>query len=659
MAALGSLVVSLEANTAKFTSAMDKAAYQTEQAMKSMEDDAKTVGSALGAMAVAGTGAMAVMIKSAIDGMDALNDLKDATGASIANISALEDVAVRSGANIDTVGTAMIKFQKVLMDAKPGSQAELGLTALGLRAEELKNMDLGEAMLQYAKAMDQFADDGDKARLMLEQTGKSVRELAPFLKDLAEQEKLIGTVSAEQALEAEKFNKELFNMKKNADDVARAIAGPLITAFNNFMSAQREAKKEGKFGLFTSLQDMGAREDRLKDANFTGTWGAAIGNAGRGVANPAFVKPSVGNVDAPVKTKTAKPEKSEAQKIEENAQRFVAKLKEQAETFGMNGVAVLEYQMALSKFPQVYRDEAIALQKRIDAYKATADEDKAFAAAAERFMADRERDIQRNEANVQAIRVGLMTEVEQQQLAHELIIEELQTFHDAKFENVALANALIEQENTRHQQVLSDMQAARDLQSLGMMGNATDQLLGIMKRSGQEQTALGKAVFLASKAIAVAEILISTEVAAAKAGAQMGIFGMPMAMMIRATGYASAGMVAGMAIADASAEGGYDIPSGTNPITQLHEREMVLPRAQADVIRGLASNGGGGGAPMALTIVNQTSGRIDKVTEQRISPTERALIIQEAVNSTAAALSDPNSRTSRAMGRNYAAPRSR
>jgi hypothetical protein len=350
---------------------------------------------------------------------------------------------------------------------------------------------------------------------------------------------------------------------------------------------------------------------------------------------------------------------TDAQKIEQDAQRFVAKLKEQADTFGMSGAAVLEYQMNLSKFPQVYKDEAIALQQRIDAYKAAADEDKAFADATERFMADREREIQTIEANVARIQISRMTEVEQEQLAHELILEDLQKFHDLKFENVALANAEIEAENERHKQVLTDMQAAHDLQSLGMMGNATDQLLGIMKRTGQEQTALGKAVFLASKAIAVAEILINTEVAASKAGAQMGIFGIPMAMMIRATGYASAGMVAGMAIADASAEGGYDIPSGTNPVTQLHEREMVLPKEQADVIRGLASNGGSGGGPMALTIVNQTSGRIDKVTEQRISPTERAIIIQEAVNSTAAQLSDPNSKTSRAMSRNYATQRSR
>lgn len=268
-----------------------------------------------------------------------------------------------------------------------------------------------------------------------------------------------------------------------------------------------------------------------------------------------------------------------------------------------------------------------------------------------------QRQAAQNAANVENIRFSLMTEVEQENFVHEKRLEDLQKFHDARLENVTQANADIERENARHEQAKRDIQAANEMQSLAMFGNAADQLYGLMQKAGKEQSALGKAAFLASKAIAVAEIILNTEVAAAKAGAQLGIFGLPMATIIRVTGYASAGMVAGMAIADASAEGGYDIPAGVNPMTQLHEREMVLPKEQADVVRGLARNGGGDA--MKLTIVNNTSAPIGRVTEQRISPTERALIIEEAVGATAAQFSDPNSKTSRALSRNYATQRSR
>jgi len=47
--------------------------------------------------------------------------------------------------------------------------------------------------------------------------------------------------------------------------------------------------------------------------------------------------------------------------------------------------------------------------------------------------------------------------------------------------------------------------------------------------------------------------------------------------------------------ATASASGGFDIPAGLNPVTQLHAREMVLPAQHADVIRSLADSQGGAG----------------------------------------------------------------
>lgn len=68
---------------------------------------------------------------------------------------------------------------------------------------------------------------------------------------------------------------------------------------------------------------------------------------------------------------------------------------------------------------------------------------------------------------------------------------------------------------------------------------------------------------------------------------------------------AAFGAVSAYAGKVASAEGGYDIPAGVNPVTQLHEKEMVLPAKHADVIRGMAGDGGEGAAGQpggALTI---------------------------------------------------------
>jgi hypothetical protein len=46
----------------------------------------------------------------------------------------------------------------------------------------------------------------------------------------------------------------------------------------------------------------------------------------------------------------------------------------------------------------------------------------------------------------------------------------------------------------------------------------------------------------------------------------------------------------------AAAEQGYDIPAGVNPVVQAHQKEMILPSAQADVIRSMADGGSAGSA---------------------------------------------------------------
>lgn len=57
-----------------------------------------------------------------------------------------------------------------------------------------------------------------------------------------------------------------------------------------------------------------------------------------------------------------------------------------------------------------------------------------------------------------------------------------------------------------------------------------------------------------------------------------------------------------------SAAGGYDIPSGINPMTQLHQEEMVLPAHIANPLRGALADGGlggaGGGRPAGDVIFN-------------------------------------------------------
>ncbi|MFS2023872.1 hypothetical protein [Massilia sp. CT11-137] len=251
---------------------------------------------------------------------------------------------------------------------------------------------------------------------------------------------------------------------------------------------------------------------------------------------------------------------------------------------------------------------------------------------------------------------SLKTPQEQENAQYANHLKDLQSYRDKELANTIEADQAIEREKQRHAAAIAEMEAANYQQSLSMAGGAADQLYGLLQQSGREQSALAKAAFLASKAIAVAEIILNTEVAAAKAGAQLGVFGLPMATVIRVSGYASAGMVAGMAIAGAREKGGPVWDGGAFLVGEKGP-EIFRPPTHGTIIPN--DKIGGGGGDMKLTIVNNTRAPIGNVTEHRISATERALIIEEAVSATASSLADPNSRTSRAMNRNYSVPRSR
>lgn len=236
---------------------------RVQAGLGSVQSVASKVGGVLGIMGGISVGAFASMVKGSIDSVDALNDIKDATGASIENISALEDVAARTGTEMGTVTTALVKLNGVLKDADPGSKQEAALKAIGLSAKELKDLDPAEALLKTATALQGFADDGNKARIVQELFGKSLKEVAPLLKDLAEQGKLVATVTTEQAEAAEKFNKQLFSLQKNATDAGRSITGALVPALSEgverFLLAQKHAG-----GLLETLA-LYARLDYSKD----------------------------------------------------------------------------------------------------------------------------------------------------------------------------------------------------------------------------------------------------------------------------------------------------------------------------------------------------------------------------------------------------------
>ena len=120
---------------------------------------------------------------------------------------------------------------------------------------------------------------------------------------------------------------------------------------------------------------------------------------------------------------------------------------------------------------------------------------------------------------------------------------------------------------------------------------------GVAVRGAAEEAGAVKSVLLWAGA-AVKNILTSGYQAMAGAFAAMSAIPIIGPVLGAAAAVAAGAFVFGLVKNVASAEGGYDIPAGTNPLTQLHEQEMVLPKQYANVIRDAASGegklGGGG-----------------------------------------------------------------
>lgn len=246
---IGTITVDLLARTGSFETDFDRAGKVATKRAKEIDAAVSAAATSIGlALSAAGTAALAYG-KSVIDGFDALNDVADATGSSIEKISALENVAMMTGTTMDTVTAAMTKFNATLKEADGKNGPSMALKAIGLSAQELKSLDPAEALRRTAVALSGFADDGNKARLVQELFGKSVKEVAPFLKDLAEKTELVGKVSVAQAANAEVFNKQLFAMKTQSLEAARSITSDLLPALNRFLLNYGEIKKMGGFDL--------------------------------------------------------------------------------------------------------------------------------------------------------------------------------------------------------------------------------------------------------------------------------------------------------------------------------------------------------------------------------------------------------------------------
>lgn len=219
-----------------------------------------------------------------------------------------------------------------------------------------------------------------------------------------------------------------------------------------------------------------------------------------------------------------------------------------------------------------------------------------------------------------------------------LILSETQITEE---ERTNLLVQLTEERNKQLGRIEQDrviFQRELDAQSLSIFESTLGEFNSVFQRAGKEGSTIAKALFVAQKAAAIAGILVNTEAQAALAGAQTGIFGIPLQVLIRAQGAASAGIVAGTTIAGLFEHGGM-IPAGQYGIAGEAGPELVRGPAvvtSAASTRDMAAREGGPGqAPnVNVNVVNNVQG---VEVETRASDDRKSIdiVVKRATNEVA------------------------
>lgn len=152
---------------------------------------------------------------------------------------------------------------------------------------------------------------------------------------------------------------------------------------------------------------------------------------------------------------------------------------------------------------------------------------------------------------------------------------------------------------------------------LGYAGDISSQLSNLVS----ENNDAAKAMFIASKAIAIAQAIVYTELAAARALAEGGVFmGIPFSTLIRGLGYASVALMSATAVQEYSGkfEHGGMIPSGSVGLVGEAGPELIRGPAvvtSARTTADMGSSGSGAGGSVTVNVINQAGAEVD--TQER------------------------------------------
>jgi len=250
MAALGELVVSLSANIAQFTSAMDRAAYVSQQRMDSMVQSVKAAGAMVGGALAAGAGAFAVQMRSIVNTADETGKAANALGMTTEALSGLRYAAQMSGVDNAKLAESINKLN---------AAAASGNEAFGAMGVSVKNADgsLKTADVLLKEVAEKFAgyrDGAEKSALAQKLFGETGAQLIPLLNSgasgitaMTDEARSLGIVLSQETTQAAAaVNDNFTRMQKAQEGIVTQITAAMLPTIQNLSDKLVDAAKNSK-----------------------------------------------------------------------------------------------------------------------------------------------------------------------------------------------------------------------------------------------------------------------------------------------------------------------------------------------------------------------------------------------------------------------------
>jgi hypothetical protein len=388
MAKLGSLFISLFADTAQFSSGLNKAKADLNSSAAIMNRGLASIDTGLknltkSILPIIGISGLGAILKQALDTAGALGELSEQLGISTDLIQSLRYNAAQSGVEAAELDGAIQKLGRSIGEAAAGNKTylesfnELGVGVLGADG---KIRSTEEVLRDVSDALARIPDKATRSRLEVELFGRAGQQLAPILEHgsaqidaftesarkagvVLDSEAIAAADRASDAMAALGIKFDVFWQK-----VAAGLAGPgkgFVDFMDDLVRSSAETGLENRLGrigdaMQSTRQEIADLENQVNsttDAAFKNLAQAALDNAKKNLRSLEQEYQSVsktlfgstGNdrgeqgrrgllpISAPPRTSNPPPKpagagsKSDAQKDEEEAQKMIADLERQIE----------------------------------------------------------------------------------------------------------------------------------------------------------------------------------------------------------------------------------------------------------------------------------------------------------------------------------------